>query len=72
MQVDPIKHTLKAPGPKYLNLEYDLPLSNVALKFNLRRFSVANNHVSRNGKDGIRLGDTAEAGAYTRPLFSST
>jgi len=55
-----------------LNLEYDLPLSNVALKFNLRRFSVANNHVSRNGKDGIRLGDTAEAGAYTRPLFSST
>jgi len=39
VQVDPIKHTLKAPGPKYLKLEYDRLLLTFAFKFNLRRFN---------------------------------
>ena len=39
MQVDPIKPTLNAPGTKRLKLKYDEPLSNVAFKFNLRRYS---------------------------------
>jgi len=39
VQVDPIKPTLKAPGIKRLKLEYDVLLSNFALKFNLRRFN---------------------------------
>ena len=41
MQVDPIKPTLKAPGTKRLKLKYDEPLSNVALKVNLRRYNLA-------------------------------
>ena len=38
VQVDPIKPTLKAPGIQLLNLTYDIPLSNFAFKFNLRRY----------------------------------
>ena len=38
MQVDLIKPTLKAPGTKRLKLKYDELLSNVAFKFNLRRY----------------------------------
>jgi len=36
--VDPIKPALKAPGTKLLKLIYDGPLSNIAFKFNLRRY----------------------------------
>jgi hypothetical protein len=39
VQVDPIKPTLKAYGTKRLTLKSDEPLSNVAFKFNLRRYS---------------------------------
>ena len=39
MQDDPVKPTLKAPGIKLLNLEYDKPLSKSAFKFNLRRYT---------------------------------
>jgi hypothetical protein len=39
VQVDPIKPTLKAPKSKRLKLKYDELLSNVASKFNLRRFT---------------------------------
>jgi len=39
VQVDPIKPTLKAPGTKRLKLNYDKLLSNVAFKFNLRRYT---------------------------------
>ena len=38
MQVDRIKPTLKAPGTNRLTLKYDEPLSDVAIKFNLRRY----------------------------------
>jgi hypothetical protein len=39
VQVDPIKPTLKASGTKRLKLQYDEPLSKVAFKFNLRRYT---------------------------------
>jgi hypothetical protein len=39
VQVAPIRPKLKAPGTKRLKLTHDLPLSNFAFKFNLRRYS---------------------------------
>ena len=59
VQVDPIKPALKPSGKERLKLIYDGLLSNFAFKFNLRRYIVGT------------LRDT-RAGAYTRPLFSST
>jgi hypothetical protein len=70
-----MKPKLKTPGTKRLILEYDGLLANFGFKFNLRRYNW-----------GIALGDRARActnttraralwlaaGAYTRPLFSST
>jgi hypothetical protein len=41
VQVDPIKPTLKVPGTKRLKLDYDQPLSNFAVTFNLRHYTVA-------------------------------
>ena len=41
MQVDPIKPKLKPPVCKLLKLKWDVPLSNVASKFKLRRYSAA-------------------------------
>ena len=41
VQVGPMKPTLKAPGTKRLKLKYDVPLSNFAFKFNLRRYTPA-------------------------------
>ena len=40
VQVGPMKPKLKAPGTKRLKLEYDGPLSNVAFKFNMRRYTL--------------------------------
>ena len=40
MQADPIKPTLKAPGPKGLKLNCEVLLSTSAYKFNLRRYTV--------------------------------
>jgi acyl-CoA synthetase (AMP-forming)/AMP-acid ligase II len=39
VQVDPIKPTLKPPGIKRLKLQYYVPASNFAFKFNLRRYT---------------------------------
>ena len=39
MQADPIKPALKAPEIKRLKLNCDDPISNLAFKFNLRRFN---------------------------------
>jgi hypothetical protein len=61
VQVDPIKPTLKAPGIKRLKLVRDDPLTNFAFKFNLRRYN-----------EVAHPQDVNQAGAYTRPLFSST
>ena len=41
VQVDPIKHTLKAPGSVLLKLRIDGPVLNFAFNFNLRRYKVA-------------------------------
>jgi len=41
VQVGPIKSKLKSPGTKRLKLQCDEPLSSFALKFNMRRYSVA-------------------------------
>jgi hypothetical protein len=40
VQLDPIKPTLKASSSERLRLKSDEPLSNVAFKFNLRRYHV--------------------------------
>ena len=39
VQVDPIKSTFKAPGSERLKLKYDEPVSNVAFRFSLRRYT---------------------------------
>ena len=41
VQVDPIKHMLKAPRINPLKLKYDTQVSSFALKLDLRRYSVA-------------------------------
>jgi len=41
VQVDPVKSMLKAPGTKRLKLKYNELLSNIALNFNLRRYTWA-------------------------------
>ena len=63
MHVDPIKPTLKAPGTMRLKLKYGKLLSSFAFRFNLRRYT-----------EGVLrfCCDELQAGAYTRPLFSST
>ena len=67
MQVDPIEPTLKAPGTERLKLKRDKPLSNFALKINLRRYNMEELVAESSAKArGI------EAGAHTRPPFTST
>ena len=39
MKFEPMKPTLKAPGPKHLKAKYDKLLSNAAFKFKLRRYT---------------------------------
>jgi hypothetical protein len=41
VQVDPMKPMLKPPGTNLLKLKYDKPLSNIAFKFNWRRYTSA-------------------------------
>jgi hypothetical protein len=88
VQVDPIKPEFKPPGTTRLKLKCDDPLSNFAFKINLRRYTVAlaAPQPTMLIDDWILVqsscADTAEllsdvrreleAGAYTRPLFSST
>ena len=49
-----------------LKLKYDEPLSNFAFKFNLRHYNEWDEEKQANKVQLYR------AGAYTRPLFSST
>jgi hypothetical protein len=52
-----------------LKLNYDIPLSNFAFKFNLGLYSEV---MAKDGKDYIEmLIEASAAGAYTRPFFSS-
>jgi len=83
VQVDPFRPTLKAPRTKRLTQKYDGLLSSFAFNFNLRRYTTVLARVRRFGqwtaKNAIQLSARAdsplsmfEAGAYTRPSFSST
>jgi len=66
VHVDPIKPTLRAPGIKRLNLKCDKLRSTFAFKFNLRRYN-------EEGQDVFTYNvQERTAGAYTRPLLSST
>ena len=67
MQVDPIKPTLKAPGLNLLKLNYNEPPSNFAFKFKVHHYSEVW-AFDLDANTWSRL----QAGAYTRPLFSST
>jgi hypothetical protein len=76
-QVDPIKHTLKAPGTRRLKLEFDELLSSFAFSFKLRRYTLA--RAPHGGVLSITSTDTAAlfglypaARACTRPLLTST
>jgi len=70
VQVDPVKLKLKPPGTKRLKLKYDTLRSSFAFNFNLRRFKKASEEEEKDGKGDKKT--EKEAGAYTRPLFSST
>jgi hypothetical protein len=59
---------LKAPGTERWNLKHDELLSRFYFNFNLRRYNVA--ALRRLVKNHIDINQAA--GAYTRPLFSST
>ena len=71
VQVDPMKSQLKVHGSKHLKLTYDGLLSSFAFNFNLRHYLVVGvvEHQMRKVELKMRY---FEAGAYTRPLFSST
>jgi hypothetical protein len=56
-----MKAKLKPPAAKRLKVNRDMLLSTSALKFNLRRYTSAR-----------KVAMHAVAGAYTRPLVSST
>jgi len=82
VQVDPIKPTLKPPGTKRLKQTHDEPLSSFAFKLNLRRYTVvmegAAEQLTADDIDNLlevvsdAISLPPQAGAYTRPLFSST
>jgi hypothetical protein len=55
-----------------LKLESDEVLSTYAFKFNLRRYNTEEEEQQQEESDGGGDSDQSGAGAYTRPLFSST
>jgi len=72
VQVDPMEPMLKPLGTKHLTLKYDILLSTFAFKIQLAPL-----HQGLQDGDARRVrGQLAHkrhgAGAYTRPLFSST
>jgi hypothetical protein len=76
-QVDPMKPELKPPRNKHLKVKCDIPLLNYAFKFNSRRYSVvsartAAEEIKRAAREATDVFRDAMAGAYTRPLLSST
>ena len=80
-QVDPIEPTLKAPGTDRLKLKYDVPPFKFAFKFNLRRYNEEEEYHCGGYKwhtehvmhaCEVDIGAEVGAGAYTRPLLSST
>jgi len=72
VQVDPIKPTLKAPGTKCLKLKHVTLFSSFAFKIDVRRYTKVSLGVSAVLTELAENPARVEAGAYTRPLFSST
>ena len=76
MQVEPLKSKLKATGAERLKLKHDDLLSRFAFKFNLRRYNMALRTTilakMTNRLMSLATANGLAAGAYTRPLFSST
>jgi len=68
VQIEPMKSTLKPPGTKRLQLGCDELLSKFAFTCSLRRYIEANTIFP----DKARRLVATMAGAYPRPLFSST
>jgi len=68
VQVEPIKPTLKAPNTKRLKRNFQQVLSKFAFRFNLRRDTEG----EERGTELVRAARQRWAGAYTRPLLSST
>jgi hypothetical protein len=68
VQVDPIKPKSKAPVSKSLKLKCDELLSNVAFKFNLRRYTEG----AARALLALACERRPKAGAYTRSRLSST
>jgi len=69
VQADPIKPTLKAPATKRLKVKHDQLLSSFAFNFILRRY-IAVQHAA--GTLSLDRWASFKAGAYNRPLISST
>ena len=70
-----MNQAMKAPGTGRLILKYDELLSSFAFRFNLRRYAAAAPPVlclSLPPADDDSNPPVLEAGAYTRPLLSST
>ena len=72
MQVDPIKPMLRSPGTQRLKLTFENLLLSFAFKFKLRRYITVFGHAVFLNAVAMQLVTACEAGAYTRPLFSST
>jgi len=76
VQVETMKPKLKPPGTKRLKLKCDVLLSTLAFKINLRRYM--EDRRIRDADEGVtreaaeRNAGTLGAGAYPRPLLSST
>jgi len=66
-----MKPMLKAPVTKRLKLTHDEPPSVFAFKFNLHHYSMAERAAELRGKQELAQ-ERPAAGAFTRPLFSST
>jgi hypothetical protein len=63
-----MKPKLRPPGTKRLKVKCDILLSTFALKLNLRRYKQAEGMAFYR----VIAPYIKKAGAYTRPLFSST
>ena len=80
MQVDPGKPKLKSLGTKRLKPKCDILVSTSAFKFNLRRYNKAmekgkakaRKMIAARMKASVAGAAGIQAGAYTRPLISST
>jgi hypothetical protein len=63
-----MKPAFNPPGTQHLTLTFNKMLSNVAFKINLRRYTKVRAEARRVMTPEV----LAAAGAFTRPLFSST